>query len=111
MLSSVFSLACSLFIGKMINLNGGGLYIEDNVRDDTKFYLVQGVCQFREVREKLGNSLYLLKSQGKVGEFSEKCKKSQGVLVKSRNLFFKKSKLKNNYQNFDTFQKFRILRG
>ena len=47
----------------------------------------QGVCQAREVREKSGNSLYPLKSQGKVRKFSEKSGKSQGILVKSRNLF------------------------
>ena len=47
----------------------------------------KGVCQVREVREKSRNSLYPLKSQGKVREFSEKSGKSQGILVKSRNLF------------------------
>ena len=31
----------------------------------------QGVCQVREVREKSGNSLYPLKSQGKVRELSD----------------------------------------
>ena len=31
----------------------------------------------------------LLKSQGKVREFSEKSGKSQGILVKSRNLFLR----------------------
>ena len=45
------------------------------------------VCQVREVREKSGNSLYPLKSQGKVGEFREKSGKSQGISVKSRSLF------------------------
>ena len=47
-------------------------------------FVLQGVCQ---VREKSGNSLYPLKSQEKVREFSEKSGKSQGILVKSRNLF------------------------
>ena len=42
-----------------------------------------------KVREKSGNSLYPLKSQGKVREFSEKSGKSQGILVKSRNLFLR----------------------
>ena len=34
--------------------------------------VLQGVCQVREFREKSGNSLYPLKSQGKVREFSDK---------------------------------------
>ena len=49
----------------------------------------QGVCQVREVREvreKSGNSLYPLNSQGKVREVSEKSGKCQGISVESRNL-------------------------
>jgi len=44
---------------------------------------IEGVCQ---VREKSGNSLYLLKSQEKVREFSGRPVKSRGILVKPRNL-------------------------
>ena len=68
--------------------------------------LLQGVCQVREVREKSGNSLYPLKSQGKVREFSEKSGKSQGILVKSRNLFLrtvnwrKSIKISIHFKNF-----------
>ena len=58
----------------------GKLSIIRNIDDSD----IQGVCQ---VGEKSGNSLYPLKSQGKVREFSEKSGKSQGIFVKSRNLF------------------------
>ena len=78
---------------------------------------VQGVCQFREVREvreKSGNSLYPLKSQGKVREFSDKSGKSQGISVKLGDLFWeqqmelKRIKILINFKNFwfweDKFQ-------
>ena len=60
--------------------------------------------------EKSGNSLYPLKSQGKVREFSEKSGKCLEISVKS-SLFFRYSKLKKKYRNIDTFQKFLSLRG
>ena len=40
------------------------------------------------VSAKSGNSLYPLKKQGKVREFSDKSGKSQGISVKLGNLFF-----------------------
>ena len=48
-------------------------FCKDIIKDDLPVFL--GVCQVmevREVREKSGNSLYALKSQGKIREFSEK---------------------------------------
>ena len=62
----------------------------------------QGVCQVREVREKSGNSLYPLKSQGKVREFRDKSGKSQGISVKLGH-FFVNSKCNETYPNFDKF--------
>ena len=48
----------------------------------------KGVCQVREVREKSRNSLYPLKSQGKVGEFSETSGKSRGIFSDIKKSFF-----------------------
>ena len=44
------------------------------------------VSHVREVKVNSGNSLYSLKSQGKVREFSEKSGKGQEISVKLRNL-------------------------
>ena len=63
----------------------------------------QGVCQVREVREvreKSGNSLYPLKSQGKVREFSEKSGKSQGIFSDIKKSFSGNSKLKKKVSKF-----------
>ena len=64
------------------------------------------VCQVREVRKMPGNSLYPLKSQGKVREFSDK----SGNFSDIRKSFLENSKWKKEYQNFDKFKNF-LLRG
>ena len=71
---------------------------------------MQGVCQVREVREKSGNLLYPLKSQGKVREFSDKSGKSQGISVKLGDLFLRRAngrksiKILINFKHFGFYE-------